>query len=221
MDTAEQDHCPYIHGNCSSWSSAAEPICTHVSLKPALKALEFLAPGNATARAEITALTEITGGSWKCYLRQEWSMWRTVEECVNECVRVLAMRENKRFFSGNVHRGASCWKLQPELCYLTVFKVSCVVPAQAWGGWWPLWSTVTLRSHNANNMFVCDSWSERLTGSKCRSFIACLFWLRIAGKGGNGGATTVMGPWTFCSLFSPRLRCSVLEEKEDMTLSEC
>ena len=54
-----------------SWRSAAEPICTHVSLKPALKALEFLAPVNANARAEITALSEITGGSWKCYLKQE------------------------------------------------------------------------------------------------------------------------------------------------------
>lgn len=28
-----------------------------------------------------------------------------------------------------------------------------------------------------------------------------------------------MGPWTFCSLLSPRLRCSVLDEKEDTSLS--
>lgn len=39
-----------------SWGHAPEP---HTSLKPALKALELLAPGNANARAEITALSGI------------------------------------------------------------------------------------------------------------------------------------------------------------------
>lgn len=76
-----------------SWRSGAEPVCTHVSLKPAVKALEFLASGNANARAEITALSEITGGSWKSYLMQEWRTWRAVEDCMNECVCVLAMGE--------------------------------------------------------------------------------------------------------------------------------
>lgn len=47
-------------------------LSAHVNFKPALKALEFLSPGNANARAEITAFTEITGRSWKCYLKQEW-----------------------------------------------------------------------------------------------------------------------------------------------------
>lgn len=70
VDTAEQDHCPYLDGNHSSfsWRSAAEPVCTDMSLKLAVKALELLASGNTNARAEITALSEITGGSWKSNL---------------------------------------------------------------------------------------------------------------------------------------------------------
>lgn len=77
--------------------------------------------------------------------------------------------------------------------------------------------SVIFRSHNANEVFMWDIYSteERLTGRKCRSFIACLFWLQTAGKGGKGGATTEMGPWTFCSLLSTRLRCSVSEENKE------
>lgn len=49
-------------------------LSAHVSLKAALKDLEFLAPGNANAKAKVTALSEITGGFWKCYLKQERRM---------------------------------------------------------------------------------------------------------------------------------------------------
>lgn len=124
---------------------------------------------------------------------------------------------NIRFLSGNFHPVTGCWKLLPEPSYRWIAKTSNVVPGEHF------LSGVISRSHSPIKVFMWDTRSteERLTGRKCRSFIACLFWLQTAGKGGKGGATTEMGPWTFCSLLSTRLRCSVLEEsKENMSFSE-
>lgn len=150
-------------------------------------------------------------------LQPEWWMWRTcggVCEWQHMCaghgwkIRGFWL---KTAIWGCVLKAVTCITL------LIVFKVSSVVPAPAW--WGGTWEALSHSGPTMLNVFVCGSCSERLTGSKCRSFIACLFWLQIAGKGGKGGATTAMGP--FCSLLSPRLRCSVLDEKEDTSLSKC
>lgn len=193
------------HTQASSWHS--KPLSSWLS-------------GSANARAEITALSVITGGSSKCYLYslsgECEGLWRSVWERAHVCWPRV---KNKRFLIESSPPGAGCWKLWPVIgCWQSLRSAHCACTGL---GREHLWSTVSLGSHQANNVFVCGSRSARLTGSKCRSFIACLFWLQIAGKGGKGGATTAMGPWTFCSLLSPRLRCSVLDEREDTSLSKC
>lgn len=103
-----------------SWGHVPAPICTHLSLKPALKALELLAPGNANARTEITALSEIMGGSSKCCLYSlSGECGGLVEECVKDiCVPAYVCWprvKSKRFLIENSHPGAGCWKLWPAL----------------------------------------------------------------------------------------------------------
>lgn len=204
-----------------SWRRAAEPLCTRASLQSVLKALELLAPGNDNSGLKLQHLLKLQerpGSAAQSRSGECEGLWRSIRRSVYVCWPGV---KNKRFHSGNFHPEAGCWKLLPELCYWWDAKASCVVPARAQGG---TCDTVShLGSHNANDVFTWDTCStqERLTDRKCRSFIACLFWEQTAGKGGKGGATTEMGPGAFCSLLSPRLRCSVLEEnKEDVSLSE-
>lgn len=92
---------------------------------------------------------------------------KNVNHCKEKCENVLATGEIEK---------VSQWKCPSWgwLLYAVTFvmlpTVSCVVPAQAW-----VRALAHLGPIMANNVFVCDSCSERLTGSKCRSFIACLF----------------------------------------------
>lgn len=56
-----------------------------------------------------------------------------VKECMNENICVLAMCENKRFLNGNIHPGAGCWKLRPELRCRQSLRSAVLYLAQARG----------------------------------------------------------------------------------------
>lgn len=82
-----------------SWGHAPEPPAHTQASSWHSKALERFAPGNANARAEITALSEIMGGSSKCYLYSlSGECGGFVEECVNKSICVLATGKKRRGF---------------------------------------------------------------------------------------------------------------------------
>lgn len=58
-------------------------------------------------------------------------LWRSVWRSAYVC---WPQAKNKRFLNGNVHPRTGWWKLWPELCYWSLFKVSCILPAQVGAG---------------------------------------------------------------------------------------
>lgn len=74
-----------------SWGHGPEPPAQTQASSWHSKALELFAHGNANARAEITALSEIMVGSSKCYLYSlSAEFGGLVKESVNESICLLA-----------------------------------------------------------------------------------------------------------------------------------